>query len=109
MIAVISEVWPHAARKAEYFRLSEELRPHLQSIDGFISSERFESCSGAGKYVSVSFWRDKAALERWRKLEEHRLIMAKGRDGILRDYHIHVTEVLWDYSMTNRAGSPLGS
>ena len=101
MIAVISEVWPHAAPTPA---------PEATPLPGTpLSSERFESCNGAGKYVSVSFWRDKAALERWRKLEEHRLIMAKGRDGILRDYHIHVTEVLWDYSMTNRAGSPLGS
>jgi heme-degrading monooxygenase HmoA len=108
VITVISEVWPHVERRAEYFRLAEELWPHLQAIEGFISSERFESCSAAGKYVSVSFWRDREALARWRDLEEHRLIMAKGRDGILRDYHIHVTEVLWDYSMTNRTGAPLG-
>ena len=58
MIAVISEVWPFPDRLNEYVSLSNELRPHLEAIDGFISSERFESVKEPGKYVSVSYWRD---------------------------------------------------
>ncbi len=50
--------------------------------------------------------RDEAALARWRNLEEHRLIMAKGRGGVLRDYRIRATSVLWDYSMENRTEAP---
>jgi hypothetical protein len=36
MIAVISEVWPYADRRSDYFELAEELRPLLMGIDGFI-------------------------------------------------------------------------
>ncbi len=107
MIAVISEVWPHAERRADYFALSEKLRPLLEQIDGFISAERFESATEAGKYLSISLWRDESALAHWRDLEEHRLIMQCGRDGILRDYKIRVTTVSREYSMTARAGAPL--
>src|SRR5262245_13354686 len=96
MIAVISEVWPYPDRRGDYDRLASELRPYLESIDGFISAERFESCTEPGKFLSLSVWRDEVALSAWRNLEEHRLIMAKGRDGILRDYHIRATKVLWD-------------
>src|SRR5262245_21102269 len=94
MIAVISEVWPHPDRCSEYFDLAEQLRPHLESIEGFISSERLDSSVEPGKLVSISFWRDENALAHWRNLEVHRLIMAKGRGGILRDYRIRVSNVL---------------
>ena len=109
MIAVISEVWPHDDRRDDYNALSIELRPHLEAIDGFISSERFESCSKPGKFLSLSLWRDEEALGRWRNLAEHRTIMAKGRDGILRAYRIRATRVLWDYSLNERDNAPADS
>lgn len=107
MIAVISELVPHIEGRSAYFDLAQKLRPHLLAIDGFISSERFESCSEPGKYLSVSYWRDEAALMRWRNLDEHRQIMAIGRQSILRDYHIRITEVLREYGVNSRAGAPL--
>lgn len=109
VIAVISEVWPYPDRRDDYFALSQELRPHLEAIDGFLSVERFESPSEAGKYISLSFWRDEEALARWRNLEEHRIIMAKGRNGILRDYRIRAAKVLWDYSLARREQAPKDS
>lgn len=109
MIAVISEVWPNPGRRDEYFALSEDLRTQLEAIDGFISAERFESSKDPGKYVSVSFWRDEVALAHWRNLEQHRVVMAKGRGGILRDYRIRVTKLLWDYSLSDREQAPRDS
>lgn len=109
MIVVISEVWPYPDRRADYFRLADELRPHLEAVEGFISAERFESPTEPGKLVSLSFWRDEESLARWRNLEEHRIVMEKGRAGILRDYHIRVTSVLWDYSLTDRVQAPQDS
>ena len=106
MIVVISEVWPNPARTEEYFRLSEQLRPQLEAIDGFISAERFESTREPGKYVSVSCWRDEVALSIWRNLPAHRVIMAKGRNGVLKDYRIRATRVLWDYGMNAREEAP---
>jgi heme-degrading monooxygenase HmoA len=35
-------------------------------MDGFISIERFESLSTPNNIVSLSFWRDEAALSAWR-------------------------------------------
>jgi heme-degrading monooxygenase HmoA len=109
MLAVVSELWTNEGRKDEYFALSLELRPALEAIDGFISAERFESATEPGKYLSFSLWRDLSALAAWRNLEEHRLIMAKGRNGILRDYRIRVTQVLYEYGMTNRSNAPLAN
>lgn len=109
MIAVISEVWPYPDRQHDYDTLAGELRPLLEKIDGFIASERFESCSERGKFLSLSLWRDEEALARWRNLAEHRVIMAKGRAGILRDYRIRATRVLWEYGPTDRDEAPADS
>jgi heme-degrading monooxygenase HmoA len=109
VIAVISELWPYADRLAAYELLAAELRPLLEAIDGFISAEKFESCSEPGKFLSLSLWRDEAALARWRNLAEHRAVMAKGRETVLRDYRIRATSLLWDYSRIERAGAPADS
>ena len=62
MIAVIFEFWPTESGTAEYFDLAAKLRSELQQIDGFLSIERFESVTEKGKFVSLSFWRDEAAV-----------------------------------------------
>ena len=35
--------------------------------------------------------------------------MTKGRDGILRDYNIRASNVLWDYSLKGRSEAPADS
>ena len=62
MIAVIFEVWPKPGHKQQYLDLAAALRPLLERIDGFISIERFESLSKPGKLLSLSFFRDEAAI-----------------------------------------------
>lgn len=109
MIAVIFEVWPEPARRHEYFDLAAELRPLLAGIDGFMTVERFESLSEPGKVLSLSFWRDEAAVTEWRKLEAHRVAQVKGRAGIFRSYRLRVASVLRDYGMDSRAQAPRDS
>ncbi|WP_119302167.1 antibiotic biosynthesis monooxygenase family protein [Dongia deserti] len=109
MIAVIFEVWPQADHRNDYFDIAAELGPHLQEIDGFISVERFESLTEKGKILSLSFWRDEAAVAHWRNLEQHRAAQAKGRGGIFANYRLRVASVLRDYGMESRAEAPKDS
>ena len=102
MIAVIFEVWPTEGRRGEYLDLAAELRPELAKIDGFISVERFQSISEPGKMLSLSFWRDEAAVAAWRNHAGHRLTQAKGRFGVFHDYRLRVAAVIRDYGMTER-------
>ena len=106
MIAVIFEFWPDPSGTNEYFELAGALRKELDQMDGFISIERFESVTTPGKFVSLSFWRDEAAVRAWRNLEGHRQAQAKGRGGIFSDYRLRVASVLRDYSMKERAEAP---
>ena len=106
MIAVIFEVWPEPGRKQEYLELAASLRPLLEQVDGFISIERFESLSEPGKILSLSVFRDEAAVKRWRQLEQHRIAQQRGRSGVFRDYRLRVAGVIRDYGLTERTQAP---
>jgi heme-degrading monooxygenase HmoA len=107
VIAVIFEVWPN--RRDDYLDIAAELRPHLKEIDGFISVERFESLTEKGKMLSLSFFRDEAAVQAWRNVAEHRVAQAKGREGIFKDYRLRIASVIRDYGMNDRAQAPSDS
>ena len=109
MIAVIFEVWPKAERRDQYLAIAADLRARLEAIDGFISVERFESLSQPGKILSLSFFRDDAAVAAWRNTLEHRAAQAVGRGGIFADYRLRVAAVLRDYGMTARDEAPADS
>ncbi|MEH6473085.1 MAG: antibiotic biosynthesis monooxygenase [Halopseudomonas sp.] len=106
MIAVIFEVYPAEGRVEEYLSIAAELRPQLEQIDGFISIERFSSLVEEGKVLSLSFWRDEAAIQAWRNLESHRLAQAKGRGGVFQNYRLRVATVSRDYGMIDREQAP---
>jgi heme-degrading monooxygenase HmoA len=107
MIAVIFEVW--LKERQAYLDIAAELRPLLDAIDGFVSIERFESLSEPGKLLSLSFWRDEAAVAAWRNLEAHRAAQVKGRGGIFDDYRLRIAGVIRDYGMIDRAEAPADS
>jgi len=109
MIAVIFEVMPHAHHQADYFDAAAGLKPLLQTIDGFISIERFESLAQPGKFVSLSYWRDEEAVQQWRNLEAHRRTQAVGRQNIFKDYRLRVAHVIRDYGLHERAEAPVDS
>jgi heme-degrading monooxygenase HmoA len=105
MIAVIFEVKLEEERSQRYFDLAAALRPELEKVDGFISVERFQSLVNEGKYLSLSFWRDRTAVEAWFAKPNHRAAQQEGRAALFRDYRIRVAEVFRDYDMA--AGRPV--
>lgn len=106
MIAVIFEVLPHPDRKAEYLDIAAEMKPMVDEVEGFISVERFQSLTNPDKLLSLSFFEDEAAIDRWRKLAAHRKAQAKGRAGIFTDYHLRIAHVIRDYGMFARDEAP---
>ncbi len=109
MIAVLFEVWPAPGRAGRYFDLAADLRPLLDTIDGFVSVERFESLAEPGKFLSVSYWRDEAAVKAWRCTSAHRSTQSEGRASVFSDYRLRIASVVRDYGMTDRAEVPADS
>lgn len=109
MIAVIFEVMPAEGKAEPYLDMAGKMRPLAESIDGFISVERFQSVTTPGKYLSLSFWRDEAALQAWRNLPQHRTAQSAGRDIMFAGYRLRVAGILRDYGMTERDQAPADS
>jgi heme-degrading monooxygenase HmoA len=109
MLAVIFEVWPAPGRREDYLALAASLRAEVETIDGFISVERFESLYEQGKLLSLQFWRDDAAIAVWRNRLSHRKAQAAGRAGMFADYRLRIAEVVRDYGPTDRAQAPADS
>jgi heme-degrading monooxygenase HmoA len=106
MIAVIFEVWPADGRKDNYLGFAASLRADLNSIDGFISVERFQSLTDPKKLLSLSFWRDEEAVEKWRTHSKHRESQIQGRASIFVNYRLRIAAIARDYGITDRAEAP---
>ncbi len=109
MMAVIFEVWPAEGHTQHYLDLAAALRPELDTTDGFISIERFQSLAEPGKLLSLSFWRDEEAVRAWRNGPTHRATQTKGRAGVFENYRLRIASVVRDYGMTDRAQAPADS
>lgn len=104
-IAVIFEVQPREGLRQGYLDIAARLRPLLDKIDGF-SIERFESLTTPGKILSLSFWRDEAAVAQWRQIEAHRAAQSAGRDRLFEDYRLRIAGIIRDYGMKERDQAP---
>ncbi len=109
MIAVIFEVRPAEGQKQHYLDIAAGLRPILDEVDGFISVERFESLTEKGKILSLSFFRDEAAIQAWRNIEQHRGAQARGRSTLFQNYRLRIAGVIRDYGLNDRAQAPQDS
>jgi heme-degrading monooxygenase HmoA len=95
MIAVLFEVEPIGLEaQRDYLREAAILRPHLETMEGFISVERFESLAHPGKFLSLSYWKDEASIHAWREQERHREAQAKGRSKLFARYVIRTALII---------------
>jgi heme-degrading monooxygenase HmoA len=109
MIAIIFEVQPAEGEMQHYLDLAAALRADLDKIDGFISVERFQSLTDPTKLLSLSFFRDEAAVQAWRNLPSHRATQSLGRNGVFANYRLRVASVMRDYGLNERDEAPADS
>ena len=109
MIAVIFESWPKPGSGETYLEMGQKMSSLVEGFDGFISIERFESVTEPGKFVSLSFWRDEAAVAAWRNVAEHRRAQEGGRRSVFDDYRLRVAHVVRDYGKHDRQEGPADS
>jgi len=94
MFVVIFEFRVSAARRQDYLSLATALRPDVDRLDGFLGIERFENVADPESMVSISTWRDEAAIAQWRMFGPHRAAQSQGRARIFDDYRLRVGEAV---------------
>ena len=99
MIIVIFEFEPKELAQSRYFELAQLLLDEVKQIDGFISVERFQSVANSGRFVSISTWRDRQAVDNWRHHLMHQTAQEEGTASSFDDYRIRVAEVFKDYGL----------
>jgi len=106
MIAVIFEAIVASGRKQDYLDMAAKIREELAGLDGFLSIERFQSLADPDKILSLSIWRDEAAVAAWRANSNHQAAQHLGRAGAFSDYRLRVAAVIRDYGLNDRAQAP---
>jgi len=109
MIAVIFEVEPFLEHSQQYMDIAASLRSQLETIEGFISIERFQSLTNENKILSLSFFQDEKAIAEWRNIQAHRSAQTKGRALIFKNYRLRIAGVIRDYGMDDRDQAPKDS
>lgn len=94
MFVVIFELWVNAERRGDYLSLATALRSDVDKLDGFLGIERFGNVTDPEHMVSLSTWRDEAAIAQWRMFGPHRSAQGQGRERIFDDYRLRVGEVV---------------
>ena len=88
---------------------SRALKTELEAMDGFIANDRFESLTRPGHFLSLSLWRDEAAVRHWRCHGMHRRAQQEGRSEVLAAYRLRVASVGRDYGLHDREQAPADS
>src|SRR5258708_2772843 len=109
MIAVIFQGWPKPGPKKQNLDPAAGLRPGLETNDRLLSNERVGRLTEKGKILSLSFFRDEAAVAAWRNIPQHRQTQGIGRARIFKDYRLRIAGVIRDYGMNERTQAPKDS
>ncbi|QPG28905.1 antibiotic biosynthesis monooxygenase [Pantoea sp. SM3640] len=98
MIAVLFEAEARPEHQMRYLQLAADLSPLLKDIDGFISIERFQSLGDEKKILSLSWWRDDAAVQAWKRNLCHQAAQREGRETLFAGYRIRIATLVREYA-----------
>ncbi len=91
---VCFELEPKPMAEARYLEIAERLRSVVHRVDGFVSIERGKAVGDGRGMLSVSYWRDEAAVAAWRAETTHHMAQIVGRREIFADYRLRVAKVV---------------
>lgn len=66
--------------------------------DGFLGIESVRGADGLG--ITVSYWRDEAAILAWKRDEEHQKAQQAGKQIWYSNYHVRIAKVERAYGKT---------
>lgn len=91
----------------DYQNMSDLMLALAQQQDGFLGLHSLrDPITHFG--ITISYWRDTAAIAAWRAQADHRVAQAKGRSHFYRDFSVQISRVERSYSFT-ASDAPLDS
>jgi heme-degrading monooxygenase HmoA len=90
-----------AARDAAYEKTAERMVELAAAMPGFLGIESTRGADGLG--ITVSYWRDEAAIKAWKEEAEHAAAREKGRADWYEMYELRVAKVERAYSFQKRS------
>ncbi len=76
---------------AGYGKMAQRMEALAAQQDGFLGVESARGANGVG--ITVSYWRDEAAIRAWKGQSEHRGAQAKGQQRWYENYTVRVAQV----------------
>ena len=94
MLVCVIEFGTRSGMEERTRALLAELLVEAGKVDGFVSKESFLSRDRPGKTLSISYWRDDAALNTWMANAEHRRAIQLGNRELFSHYTIQIAQVV---------------
>lgn len=79
-----------------YDAMAERMAELAAQQSGYLGHETARDADGFG--ITVSYWRDEAAVRNWKRIAEHREAQRLGRDRWYREYRVRVAKVEREYA-----------
>ncbi len=98
MIACIIEFRVRPGMEARHQEVLQPLLEKIDGEDGFLGKETYEHIRRPGELLTLSWWRDQAALDAWMRDRDHLVAIKAGKSEIFSDYRIRLAEVTVDKS-----------
>jgi len=86
-----------------YGEMAERMVELAAEQDGFLGVESARDAEGFG--ITVSYWRDEAAIARWKADAEHRQAQSRGRRDWYEHFELRVARVERARSFTKRSSA----
>ncbi len=74
-----------------YASMAQRMEELGSACDGFLGLESARNAEGVG--ITVSYWRDEAAIHAWKRDAEHRVAQRGGRETWYEAYEVRVARV----------------
>jgi heme-degrading monooxygenase HmoA len=88
-----------AEEEAGYAEMADRMLELAAEQDGCLGVESVREQCGTG--ITVSYWRDRDSIARWREVTEHRIAQDRGRLTWYRRYQVRICLVEHEYGGAN--------
>ncbi len=87
-----------AADDEAYAETVRRLAALAEGQPGFLGMESVRG--GDGRGITVSYWKDRASIEAWKRQPEHAQARSRGRDGWYERFTVRICKVEKEYGFS---------